>query len=130
MIFGLESSSLSESLFYIIVGLVIFLDIVVLIFILKRLVFSENAEEKVLIARSENAAKRKTKGVKETNASPKIIRKEVVKEVVKEVMDEETKRVLKIADELLGKLPEDVVEDFTKSQDFKLYKRVMERALK
>lgn len=122
MVFGLESSSLGERLFYIVVGLVIVLDIVVLIFILKKLMFSEKAEEEV--------AKRKTKGMKGTKAQLKIIRKTVVKEVVKEVTDNDTKRVLKIADELLGKLPEDVIEDFTKSKDFELYKKVMKKALK
>lgn len=111
MVLGLESSSLGESLFYIIGGLVILLDIFVLIFILKRLVFSERGMEKRVT--------RVKRG--------KTAKKEVVKVVKEKGIDKETKEVLKITDELLAKLPDDVIKDFVKSKDFELYKKVMEK---
>lgn len=41
------------------------------------------------------------------------------------LIENEIKRVLKVLDELLGKLPKDVIENFAVSDDFDLYKRVM-----
>jgi hypothetical protein len=40
-------------------------------------------------------------------------------------LDEEVKRVLRITDELLGKLPEDVIDNFAQSEDFTLYEKVL-----
>ena len=42
-------------------------------------------------------------------------------------VDPEVKAVLRIMNELLGKLPEDVIEKFSKSADFELYHMVLER---
>jgi len=39
---------------------------------------------------------------------------------------EDTKKVLKICDDLLGELPPEVIDKFTKSEDFQLYKKVMD----
>jgi hypothetical protein len=36
-------------------------------------------------------------------------------------------KLLAITDDLLGKLPEDVISDFASSEDFKLYKKVMDK---
>lgn len=41
--------------------------------------------------------------------------------------DPEVKEVLRIMDDLLGKLPQDVIEEFTKSKDYELYCMVLER---
>jgi len=40
---------------------------------------------------------------------------------------EELRRVLKKLDELLGKLPEDVVKEFSASEDFAVYERVLKK---
>jgi len=43
------------------------------------------------------------------------------------VIDEETKKLLKILDDLLEKLPEEVVDKFARSDDYLLYERVLEK---
>jgi len=42
-------------------------------------------------------------------------------------MDQDVLKLLAITDDLLGKLPEDVISEFASSQDFELYKKVMDR---
>lgn len=42
-------------------------------------------------------------------------------------IDEDTRKVLKITDNLLEKLPDDEIDKFAKSKDFELYKKVMEK---
>jgi hypothetical protein len=42
-------------------------------------------------------------------------------------VDPEVKAVLRIMNELLGKLPDDVIEKFSQSADFELYHMVLER---
>jgi hypothetical protein len=42
-------------------------------------------------------------------------------------VDEEVIQLLKITDDLLGKLPEDVIEEFSQSEDFSLYEKVMKK---
>lgn len=42
-------------------------------------------------------------------------------------MDEETRKLLKILDDLLEKLPEEVVDKFARSDDYLLYEKVLER---
>jgi len=41
--------------------------------------------------------------------------------------DEEMRQVLKSLDELLGKLPEDIIEEFSKSDSFRLYEKLMKK---
>lgn len=41
--------------------------------------------------------------------------------------DAETKKALKIIDNLLAKLPDDTIKKFAKSADFELYKRVLKK---
>ena len=43
------------------------------------------------------------------------------------VLDEDVRKLLAITDELLGKLPEEVIEEFASSDDFALYQRVMNK---
>jgi hypothetical protein len=43
------------------------------------------------------------------------------------VLDNEIRRLLNITDELLGKLPDEVIDEFAKSEDFKLYEKVMSK---
>ena len=42
-------------------------------------------------------------------------------------MDQDVLKLLAITDDLLGKLPEDVISEFASSEDFKLYKKVMNK---
>jgi predicted RNA-binding Zn-ribbon protein involved in translation (DUF1610 family) len=42
-------------------------------------------------------------------------------------MDEDIKRLLKVLDQLLGQLPEEVIDKFAKSDDFAVYERVLDR---
>lgn len=44
-----------------------------------------------------------------------------------QLIDEDVKKVLLITDELLAKLPEEVIEDFASSEDFDLYQKVMNK---
>ena len=46
-----------------------------------------------------------------------------------EAIDEDLKKVLKVVDDLLGNLPDDIVEKFAKSEEFKLYTRIMDKYL-
>jgi len=51
------------------------------------------------------------------------------KEVEKEnpLLDEDIKNVLAITDNLLGKLPEEVIDEFVKSKDYELYEKVIKK---
>jgi chromosome segregation ATPase len=43
------------------------------------------------------------------------------------VMDEDLKRLLKVLDQMLGQLPEDAIERFSKSDEFALYERILDK---
>jgi len=43
------------------------------------------------------------------------------------LLDEDLKKFLSIVDNLLGKLPEDVIQEFAESEDFLIYERVMKK---
>ncbi|MFH1317044.1 MAG: hypothetical protein ABII01_05995 [Candidatus Woesearchaeota archaeon] len=47
-----------------------------------------------------------------------------------EGISKEVKQVLKITDELMEKLPEDVINEFVKSKEFKIYQKVVKEAKK
>ena len=42
-------------------------------------------------------------------------------------LDMQTKNALKITDNLLGKLPDEVIDNFVKSKDFKTYEETMKK---
>ncbi|MFH1055379.1 MAG: hypothetical protein V1744_04725 [Candidatus Altiarchaeota archaeon] len=42
-------------------------------------------------------------------------------------IDQDVKRVLAIVDELLGELPANVVDMFSKTKDYELYRKVLDR---
>jgi chromosome segregation ATPase len=42
-------------------------------------------------------------------------------------VDEDLKRLLKVLDQMLGQLPEEMIEKFSKSEDFALYERVLDK---
>ena len=54
------------------------------------------------------------------------IRQEVIKRPEESEKEKLTKKVLAILDDLLGKLPDEVIEEFARSDNFDLYKKVME----
>jgi len=54
------------------------------------------------------------------------LRQEVIKRSVESEKEKLTKQILQILDELLGKLPDEVIEEFARSKDFELYKKVMQ----
>jgi DNA repair exonuclease SbcCD ATPase subunit len=43
------------------------------------------------------------------------------------MFDEDLKKLLKVLDQMLGQLPEDIIERFSKSEDFALYERFLDR---
>ncbi len=43
------------------------------------------------------------------------------------MFDEDLKKLLKVLDQMLGQLPEDIIERFSKSEDFALYERILDR---
>ena len=43
------------------------------------------------------------------------------------IIDEDLKRLLKVMDQMLGQLPEDAIERFSKSDEFALYERILDR---
>ncbi len=53
--------------------------------------------------------------------------KEDIKQEYPKLLDEDVKRVLKVTDDLLGQMPETVVDSFVHSPDFDLYKKVMKK---
>ena len=60
-------------------------------------------------------------------AKTKTADKKLVKEEVRLVADEKKlKKVLKVLDDLLGQLPDEIIEKFVQSKDFKLYEALMD----
>jgi len=47
--------------------------------------------------------------------------------VTEQKIDEDVKKLLVILDELLGKLPKEVIDGFVKSDDYKLYEKVLDK---
>ncbi|MGQ9587363.1 MAG: hypothetical protein ACUVT7_03140 [Thermoplasmata archaeon] len=43
------------------------------------------------------------------------------------VLDEDIRKLLKVLDQMLGQLPEEIIESFSKSEDFALYERILDR---
>lgn len=58
---------------------------------------------------------------------PKKIDTEKMQFLSSDEIDEEVIHLLKITDDLLGKLPDDVIEEFSQSDDFILYEKVMKK---
>lgn len=53
--------------------------------------------------------------------------KEELKEEMPKILNDDVKRVLKLTDEMLGKMPENNINDFVNSPDFETYKKVMKK---
>lgn len=56
-----------------------------------------------------------------------IIKEKEIGERAEEKIDEEVKKLLVVIDELLGKLPKEVIDEFVKSEEYKLYEKVLDR---
>jgi hypothetical protein len=84
----------------------------------KKKFFSKNKEN--IIEKNKNK-KIKHINKNQTKDNGKVIKKENI------FLDEDIKKVLLITDNLLEKLPEDVINEFIKSADFELYERVINR---
>ena len=54
------------------------------------------------------------------------LREEVIKRSEESEKEKLTKEVLKVLDDLLGNLPDEIIEEFARSKNFELYKKVME----
>lgn len=94
-------------------------------------------KEKILASKIEgvykSALELKGKEIEIKGREKEIIKKEkelpksrIIKEKSSS-MDEDIKKVLKITDNLLEKLPDEEIDKFAKSNDFKLYRKVMEK---
>lgn len=53
--------------------------------------------------------------------------KDDIKQEYPKLLDEDVKRVLRITDDLLGKMPEEMVNSFVHSPDFEVYKKVLKK---
>jgi septal ring factor EnvC (AmiA/AmiB activator) len=52
--------------------------------------------------------------------------KQLKGEITEPAMDEDTRKILKILDDLLENLPEEIVDKFAKSNDYLLYEKVLD----
>lgn len=95
-----------------------------------------NGKEKIWYSNSDEAEKHKTLKFEERQKKKTkdlvpgmqqyiIEKKEVEKE--NPLFDEDIKNVLAITDNLLGKLPEEVIDEFVKSKDYELYEKVIRK---
>jgi hypothetical protein len=50
---------------------------------------------------------------------------EPIQQTDQNVLDEDVRKVLALTDDLLGKLPDNIIEEFAASEEFKLYQKVM-----
>ena len=82
-----------------------------------------------------NFFKKRTNEKATEQKSPQISKKESPEKTIRsteqdspsETVDEDVIQLLKITDDLLGKLPDEVIEEFSQSEDFALYEKVMKK---
>jgi hypothetical protein len=79
-------------------------------------------EEKKLRKMEKARMKSKEKGRDEEGAETKEMSKDEEEESF--FLDEDVKKVLLVMDDLLGELPDDVIDRFSKSEDFALYEKI------
>ena len=89
-------------------------------------------KEKKSLFKSKNKSKDKSFHFfksKPENKSKESVEKQLDTDQTNEdtVVDEEVIELLKITDDLLGKLPDEVIEEFSQSEDFSLYEKVMKK---
>jgi hypothetical protein len=56
-----------------------------------------------------------------------IMKEKELSQITEQKIDEDVKKLLKVLDELLGKLPKEIIDKFVKSEEYKLYEKVLER---
>ena len=131
---------LTKNWFLIIVGVVAMIISLPLLEIVLKKRLEEDPEEVILRKADELIKKEKRLAKKEAvirkqidELYDKAIRLMAVEKEVKalrkkaDLPEEDVKRVLRVADELLEKLPDEEVEKFLKSDDFRLYQKVIKR---
>jgi sucrose-6-phosphate hydrolase SacC (GH32 family) len=89
---------------------------------LKKLEEKKKQKEKI---KTEKKTSKISKEEPKINIKHNINLKENSSEVLS--MDEDVIKFLKIADDLLEKLPDNVIDDFAKSKDFEVYERVIKK---
>lgn len=104
----------------------------------KKGLFSSSQKSLSLFKRKNNKKRKKPSKTKTTTPSTSDTKKDPLTQnqiqsssnettIPSEKIDEDVIHLLKITDELLGKLPEEVIEDFSQSEDFVLYEKVMKK---
>ncbi|MCK5024353.1 MAG: zinc ribbon domain-containing protein [Thermoplasmata archaeon] len=84
-------------------------------------------ESKERLDTREKKLQEKIEILEETLARVKIEAKEIAaEEIILTIDEEKTKKVLKILDDLLEHLPEDIIDRFSKSEDYKHYNELMD----
>ncbi len=84
-------------------------------------------ESKARFDERENKLKKKIQELEKKLAKAKTDDKKLAKEEVRLVTDEKKlKKVLKVLDDLLGQLPDEIIEKFVQSKNFKLYEDLMD----
>lgn len=93
----------------------------------KKIGKPEKETESVLKVRKTDDKKKKEKSKSSTKGLHHFIlgKKEVEKE--NPILDEDVRRVLRLTDNLLEKLPDEVIDEFVKSDDFALYEKVISK---
>lgn len=90
-------------------------------------------ESKKFQAEKDEAVARLNKTIGELQGKISLLETEkaglAAQEKAVETIDEDLKKVLKIVDDLLGNLPDDVIDKFAKSEEFKLYEKIMGKYL-
>jgi hypothetical protein len=103
----------------------------------KKGLFTSSEKSFSLFKRKTNKKQKKPSKAKSTNPSTSDTKKDPITNQIHtspaettiptETIDEDVIHLLKITDELLGKLPEEVIEEFSQSDDFALYEKVMKK---
>ena len=91
----------------------------------ERLKKLEEKEKQKAKSKAEKKTSKTSKEEPKINIKHNINLKENTSEVLS--MDEDVIKFLKIADDLLEKLPDDVIDKFAKSKDFEIYERVINK---
>ena len=89
--------------------------------------FNKKTEEKIKSNDKKTSDKLKTHDKTKKSKDKKTAFSEEIIEKENPFFDEDIKKVLLITDNLLEKLPEDVINEFIKSKDFELYERIINK---
>ena len=92
----------------------------------KKKKLEEERLKKKLLKEKGKTSKKESKSATSPGMSEFIVDKE--KAVAENpILDDDITKVLAITDDLLGNLPEEIINEFVKSKDFEIYERVMNK---